>query len=121
MDTVFVEGIEFQACIGVSDEERSRPQTVRLDVRLTCDLSQAGKSDDLADTVNYVEIFRIAQGIVEEKPYRLVEHLAERLAAALLAELPCHQAWVRVTKPEIFPAKGRTGVPGVEITRQRTR
>ena len=42
---------------GVSDEERGGPQLIEVDVELEADLSRAGASDDLAETVDYGRVF----------------------------------------------------------------
>ena len=52
-DRIELRGLRLSAICGVLPEERDRPQPLELDLDLWADLSAAGRSDDLADTVDY--------------------------------------------------------------------
>ena len=119
-DSVFIEGMRLAAHIGVSAEERDTPQVLRFDITLLCDLRRAGESDDVHDTIDYGAVYRQVVDVVGSTPCKLLEHLAARIADALLAKFPaCEEVRVRVGKPALFPTTGRSGMPGVEIVRSR--
>ena len=119
-DSVFIEGMRVAAHIGVTAEERGTPQVLRFDLELRCDLRPAGESDDVNDAVNYAAVYEQVVKVVESTRCRLLEHLADRIADALLGQFPaCEAVRVRVGKPVLFPTTGRSGMPGVEITRGR--
>lgn len=119
-DSIFIEGMRVAAHIGVTAEERGTLQVLRFDLELRCDLRPAGESDDVNDAVNYAAVYEQVVKVVESTRCRLLEHLADRIAAALLAQFPtCEEVRVRVGKPVLFPTTGRSGMPGVEITRGR--
>ena len=119
-DSIFIEGMRVAARIGVTAEERGTPQALRFDLELRCDLRRAGESDDLNDTIDYGAVYQQVVNVVESRPCALLENLAARVAAALLAEFPtCAHVRVRIGKPALFPATGRSGMPGVEIIRSR--
>jgi dihydroneopterin aldolase len=65
---------------GVLAEEQVRPQPFEIDVELAVDLSAAGKSDDLADTVDYGAVCETVNRIVSTERYQLLERLASRIA-----------------------------------------
>ncbi len=90
-----------------------------VDVVMRADLSKAGRSDRLADTVDYERAFAIVRDHVEGKRFKLLEALAQNIAEALLGEFkPLAQVEVRVRKPGV-PIRGILDFTEVEIVRSR--
>ena len=52
MDKIYIRGLRVFAYHGVNIEEKEKGQPFVLDVTLEVDLSRAGQSDNLSDTVN---------------------------------------------------------------------
>ena len=83
------------------------------------DLSPAGSSDDLADTVDYGALCSLVERVVVADHVTLLEHLAERVAGAVLGADP------RITTVTVWLRKLRPPVPqdlatsGVRIARTR--
>jgi dihydroneopterin aldolase len=69
---------------GVLPEERERLQPFEVDLDLELDLRPSGRSDALADTLDYGRVAETVAGIVSSTQSQLLEHLAEQLARALL-------------------------------------
>jgi dihydroneopterin aldolase len=118
-DAVFLEGLHFYAYHGVNPEERAAGQRFLVDVELEADLRAAGQRDDLAATINYSAVYKRVRAIVEGPPRRLIEALAEELAAALLAEFPAEAVTVAVRKPEVALKGAFLAAAGVRIRRTR--
>ena len=118
-DRVFLEGVELYGYIGVFPEERREGQTFYLDVELALDLKPAGKSDALAQTVNYAEVFSLAEQLMEEARCELIETYAEQLAEEIFAYFDSVH-WVKVTvrKPQA-PMEGTFRAVGISIERHR--
>ncbi len=93
-------GLRIRGRHGVYAFEREQGQEFVVDVRLELDLSPAARSDDVADTVHYGELAQRLAGIVAGEPVRLIETLADRLAAACLADPRVRTATVTVHKPQ---------------------
>ncbi|MGM0412508.1 MAG: dihydroneopterin aldolase [Pseudomonadota bacterium] len=110
MDTIYLTDLRLEATLGVPDWERALPQPVRLDLELEVDLAAAGASDDVADTVDYAAVAERLRAVAADGEYRLLEALAERLAATLLAEYPVAAARLRLDKSGAVPGCGTTGV-----------
>ncbi|MEK5271655.1 dihydroneopterin aldolase [Aeribacillus sp. FSL K6-8394] len=120
MDKIYVTGMEFWGYHGVYPEENKLGQRFRVDVILETDLKQAGKTDELDDTVNYAKVYTICKEIVEGKPYKLIEAVAENLASELLKEFSTVlYCTVKVVKPDP-PIPGHYKSVAVEIKRGRT-
>lgn len=121
-DRIELRGMRFEGRHGVLPAEALESQPFEVDVVMELELAAAGRSDDLARTIDYGDAFRRARAIVEEGPHvALIETLAERIAADLLAaHLPIGAVTVRVRKPRA-PLPGDFAWAGVEIRRERER
>lgn len=118
-DRILLAGMRFEACHGVFAFEKTTPQPFEVDVELYVDLAAAGLSDDLADTVDYGAVFDGVAAVMTGPPVNLLEHLAARVAEAVLALDERIQAVTcRVYKPEA-PLSGPFRTVMVEITRSR--
>ncbi|MFY1674740.1 dihydroneopterin aldolase [Plantactinospora sp. WMMB334] len=99
-DRIVLTGLRARGRHGVHPDERVRGQEFVLDVVLELDLRPAGSSDDVADTVHYGELADRLVAIVTGEPVNLIETLAERLAAACLADPRVLVTTVTVHKPQ---------------------
>jgi dihydroneopterin aldolase len=117
-DRISLRGMQFQGRHGVSAEERAKPQPIEVDIVVRLDLSLPGRTDELADTVNYSSLFELARGIVEERSFKLLEALATAIADAVLAVQPVRDVEVRVRKPKA-PLPGAFETVEVRIRRER--
>jgi 7,8-dihydroneopterin aldolase/epimerase/oxygenase len=119
-DRIILEGMIFFGYHGTRPEETTLGQRFVVDVALQLDLRAAGVSDDLAATVDYSAVHQRARAIVEGPPLRLTEAVAERIAAAVLAEHPLVEAvQVRVRKPGVRLDDTVLAGSVVEILRRR--
>jgi dihydroneopterin aldolase len=107
-----------QARVGVTEEERSAAQEVRVALALYRDLRASGMSDDLSDTVDYDAVCSTVGKVAIARPYRLIEALAESVARAILDGFPVDEVEVRVEKPSALRAH-RAAYAAVEIRRGR--
>jgi len=118
-DRIILQGMVFYGYHGVNPEERELGQRFVVDLELEKDLSAAGLSDDLTQTVNYASAYKLAREVVEGQPCNLIETVAELLATALLSRLSIDGVRVRVRKPWA-PVKGSVlDSVAVEIVRKR--
>jgi FolB domain-containing protein len=84
MDRIAINELLVRCVLGVDDEERREIQDVLISVTLHADLRKAGASDRLEDAVDYRTIKKEILGAGECSRHRLVEALAERVAALCL-------------------------------------
>lgn len=118
MDKILLHGVHLDVHLGVPDTERSLAQTVLIDLELSCDTRRAGESDHFHDTIDYSAVHRAVRGAATERPHALVEALAERIAAAVLAGFAVEAVRVRVRKPGALRDR-QVDWAGVEIVRER--
>jgi len=117
-DTIFLNGMKFYGYHGALSAENEIGQIFVVDVTMKVDLSIAGKTDEVTDTVHYGEVFEIVKEIMEGKPVNLLEHLAERIAKRINSHYNrVMETKVRITK-ENPPIPGHYNGVGVEIVRE---
>ncbi|EKN70338.1 dihydroneopterin aldolase [Neobacillus bataviensis LMG 21833] len=119
MDKIYVNRMEFYGYHGVFPEETRLGQRFAVDLAVSVDLKKAGETDELEYSVNYGELYQVCREIVEGQPYKLVEAVAEKIAAAVLKKFPLiSDATVKMIKPDP-PIPGHYQSVAVEITRSR--
>ena len=73
------------ALCGVLPEERTRRQPFEIDVDVFVDLSRAGTTDALEDTVDYGGLCERIDALALGEQYSLLERFATRVAEVVLA------------------------------------
>ena len=118
MDYIHVKEMQFYGTHGVLPEETVLGQRFRANVSLAVDIKKAGETDDLNATVSYVEVYDICQQVIEGKPYKLIEAVAETVATRILQTFEGQVFGVRVEiiKPDP-PIRGHYKEVAVEIVR----
>src|SRR5690606_14023452 len=99
MDVIEIKDLLLRTIIGVNPEERINRQDVLINIALFADIRAAGHSDDITETVNYKSVTKRVIAPVEQSQFRLVEKLAEQVAAACLEEPRVERVRVSVEKP----------------------
>ena len=118
-DRIELRGLRVDAICGVLPHERTTPQPLEIDVDLAADLRVAGASDDLTDTIDYGAVTAEVDRVATTSEPQLLEHLATRIADAVLAlDTRIDEVTVAVRKLEP-PVPERLATSGVRIIRSR--
>lgn len=115
-DIVFIEDLRVETVIGIFDWEREIRQVVSLDLQMQFDISRAGQTDAIEDTLDYKSVAKRLIHFIEDSEFQLVEALAEQCAAIILAEFPV--GWLRLKLSKPGAVRGSSAV-GVLIERAR--
>lgn len=116
MDKVIIKDLVARGIIGVNDWERVKPQEILINLELYGDLSDAGQTDDLEDSINYRTIAKQTLHIAETAERFTVEALAADIAEVCMAMEGVMRAVIRVEKPGAVRFAESVGV---EIERQK--
>lgn len=120
-DRLSLMGMRFMARHGVLANEKIEAQAFEIDLVLHADLADAAERDELEATADYAALFDLVRALVEGPSVNLVEALAGRIAAAVLAATDPRLVTaveVRVRKPDA-PIDGTFDAVEVAITRGR--
>ena len=117
-DRIFVEGIKFHGFHGLTQLERRVGVRLNVDVTLFYDLERSGRSDRMADTLDYAKIYRAVIEVGRGPSHRLLESFARTVLESLLKAFPAERATIRVRK-ETPVIDGIVDAVGVEMSRSR--
>ena len=120
MGTIKVKNIRVYAYHGCLVEEGKIGSDYRVDLSVKANLSKSSKTDNLADTVDYVHLNRIVK---QEMAIRsqLLEEVAKRILDRILLEIPLvDKADVCVSKLNP-PIGGNVAMVTIEMSKKRNK
>ena len=110
MDTIFISELKVKTKLGVPAWERMVAQTIILDIEIGYDLAPAGKSDSIADTIDYGAVVARIRETLAETDFQLVEALAEHVCQLIFKEFGAKEVEIKVSKPGIIAGVKALGV-----------
>ena len=105
MSKIAIVDLEVFYCIGVTDEERAKPQRLLLTVDMSLDFKSAVSSDRIECTINYQAVVDDLLKFGEGRSWKLIEKLASNIADWVLAEYTPDAVMVEVKKFSIPQAR----------------
>lgn len=105
---IFIKGLCVSARLGVSEDERTRPQQLEIDLAMECDFRNL--RDDVSFTVDYVAVASWVEAECGKSGFRLLESLAEHLTGGLLAEFSRLQTVEVEIRKFVLPSAKHAGV-----------
>lgn len=117
MDCIHLTGIRGYGYTGYLPEEQVLGQWFEVDLRLWLDLSKAGKTDAIEDTIDYRGVISLVQNLLKTSKFSLVERLAATIADSILA------SGDRVVQVQVVLSKPAAPIPdfGGEISIELTK
>ena len=104
MDTITIKDLEVFYRVGVTDEERERPQKLLVTIVMEHDVTKAAKTDDIADTIDYYGVARQLLNYGEGKSWKLIEKLADDIADLVVNQFKAATARPCMRGPAAAPA-----------------
>jgi len=118
MGRIAINDMRFYAYHGCFEQERAIGTHFRVDLVFTTDTAKAEVTDNIADTVSYLDVYRTVKQQMQQ-PSNLLEHVARRVGEAVLADYPAvDDVTVRVYKLNP-PLGGQMDSVSVELTLSR--
>ena len=114
-DRIVIREMEIQCRIGVPDEERAEPQTLRVTIEMEVDITSSARADDIGQTVDYFSVYQKVHTLSKARPRKLIETLAEEIAHMVIGDFDVNTVNVRIDK-FILP---NTRCVSVEIQRHQ--
>ncbi len=103
---------------GFLPEEQVLGQWFEVDLVIDLDLAEAGRSDNLNDTLDYRGAIKATKAVVSGCKFLLVERLAAEIATTILGFAIVQQVQVKLHKPAA-PIPDFGGKITIDITRRR--
>ena len=98
-DRIEIKDLLLRGIIGINDWEREAEQDILINISLAADLSEAGRTDSIEDTVNYRTLTKLIVSHVAKSQRFTVEDFATDIAEICLAQDRVLSVRVRVEKP----------------------
>lgn len=117
-DRLLVRGHRVLAFCGVLPEEQQRRQPFEIDLDIETDMTSAGASDDLADTIDYGAVVAAVDDAATGGRFQLLERLAQVIAEVVLRHDGAAAVTVEVRKLRP-PVPHDIAASGVRIHRSR--
>jgi 7,8-dihydroneopterin aldolase/epimerase/oxygenase len=119
-DRTVLKDCRFQAHIGVTKDERSKPQEIIVNLSWTSDLGPSGMSDELTDTVCYHQVWIALDEHIKSREYKLIEALGHTLIQLLFERFSGMQNLrLGIFKPEALRQQNVRSA-GIELERTRS-
>lgn len=115
-DVIRLSGLSFYGYHGATAAEKETGRVFEVDCELEVDLAEAGRTDQLADTIDYRQAYDVIKETVEGRAYSLLEGLASHLAKKILDCFPVYRVTLRIRKMNP-PIPGQIKFIEVELTR----
>lgn len=84
---VFLRQVRFHACHGVMPQEQLTGGEFLVDLCVGYPFQQAMETDEVADTLNYAELYQVVKAEMDI-PSKLLEHVAGRVVKTIQARFP---------------------------------
>jgi len=105
MTKITIVDLEVSYCVGVTNEERAKPQRLLLTVDMNFDFSSAALSDRVEKTINYFEVAQSLLKFGHNRSWKLIEKVASNIADMVLAHYKPEAVLVEVKKFPIPEAR----------------
>lgn len=120
MSSITLQGMYFYAFHGCFAEERAIGTRFRVDLTLETDTTKAQLTDNIADTVSYLDVYQTLKGEMM-KPAHLLECVGDRIGERILQQYSAiDRVRVKVSKLNP-PLGGQIESVSVEIIKDRYR
>ena len=107
---VFIRNLLLDAHIGAYRHEVGAAQPIRLNIDLTVSEDGAPAGDRLENVVDYAHVVKGVREIIDQGHVKLIETLAEAVAAFALQDRRVRAVRVRIEKLAIMPDAESVGV-----------
>jgi len=115
MSFITIVDLEVFYRVGISEEERAKPQRLLLTLDIKFDFSSAAVSGRIGRTIDYYEVTQRLLKLGETRSWRLIESVATDVAEKILSEFHPESVTIEVKKFSVPEAR----YVSVSLTKQR--
>jgi dihydroneopterin aldolase len=110
MDILYIRNLKVDAVVGIFSWEKRIRQPLHLDLEIALDIRKAAATDDIQYALDYKTVSTRLTQFISQSEWHLIETLAEKIAALLMAEFGV--TWLRLTlsKPAALPSADSVGL-----------
>jgi len=109
MTKIFLKNYRLSGIHGVYSHERRVEQEFVIDIVAEVDTTVAEQSDNVQDTVSYLDFKKTIDEVFANHSYYLIEKLAHDIAKKVLDDKRIETIEITIRKPEVLP-NGDVGI-----------
>jgi 7,8-dihydroneopterin aldolase/epimerase/oxygenase len=98
MDKILISDLEVFYRVGITEDERARPQRLLISLEMLHDFTAAIASDDLGGTIDYYAVSQRLLRFGDDTEWKLIETLANDIAELVLSEFKPVSITVQIKK-----------------------
>jgi len=98
---ILLQNMMFYGFHGVYEFEREQGQRFYVDAEIYADLSLAGSTDNVEDTIDYTVVYTHIKEIMENHRFQLLEALSAHIAEVILQTTIATEVTIKVRKPGV--------------------
>ena len=95
---IFIENFKLYSRIGVTDQERSELQEIKISLKIYSDFIKPSKSDDVVDTINYEDVYISIKKLVLEREWKLVESMGVDIINLVKNDFKAEKVEIKISK-----------------------
>ena len=119
-DRIILRDLQAFSKLGSYDFERILGQSIMIDLELELDLKKAGETNDVNDSIDYVEVSIAVRELCQSREFLLIENLATEIIKMLFNKFEKLEGVLIEIKKTIVNAEQFTGMPAIKIHRLRS-
>lgn len=98
---ILMKNMMFYSFHGVHEYEREQGQRFYVDAEICANLSLAGSTDNVMDTIDYTVVYSHIKEIMENHRFQLLEALSDHIAEAILQTTIATEVTIKIRKPAV--------------------
>jgi dihydroneopterin aldolase len=105
MSRISIVELEVFYCVGITEEERAKPQRLLITVDMSHDFTSAVISDRIEKTINYFDVVQELLKFGEGRSWKLLERLATNITDLIMTKFKPEDVMVEIKKFSIPHAR----------------
>ena len=110
MDILYIRNLKVDAVVGIFSWEKRIRQPLHLDLEIAIDIRKAAATDDIQYALDYKTVSTRLTEFISQSEWHLIETLAEKIAALLMAEFGVTWLRLKLSKPAALPSADSVGL-----------
>lgn len=110
MDILYIRNLKVDAVVGIFSWEKRIRQPLHLDLEIAIDIRKAAATDDIQYALDYKTVSTRLTQFISQSEWHLIETLAEKIAALLMAEFGVTWLRLKLSKPAALPTADSVGL-----------
>lgn len=97
--TLHLQNLKANTLIGVREHEKTTPQPLKIEIKITYEAQKAAQSDRLEHALDYSKLAKSVKKFIESRSFGLLEHLIHELSSYIQKHFKYKKIFIKIHKP----------------------